>query len=149
MLHTQTQLQEANSIIQKAKIDIEELLGEKVDVIYSVLGSKDNRINIITPEDIMKVVAKVIGITVSDITRKDRSNIKFIYSRYITASLCRTMTSLTVKVIGLKMNRDHTSVLNQSSQLILQYDKDNMLKTYYDKSKFEILKLTSNKKAPN
>ena len=142
-------------IASNVSSNIRELEGALTKVIaYSKLSSSEITIsfaenvlkdmlsdssNSITPDLIIKVVAEYFFVSISDLLSSKRSQ-DIVYPRQIVMYLCRTMTDVSLGVIGKKLGkRDHTTVMHGYDKIQKLIDTDPKVKKDVEELKKKIL----------
>ena len=131
-------------IAENVSSNIRELEGALTKVIaYSKLSSSeitlpfaqnvlkdmlDDSHNNITPDYIIKIVAEYFFIPISDLLSSKRSQ-EIVYPRQIAMYLCRTLTDVSLGVIGKKLGKkDHSTVLHGYEKIQSLIDSDPSVK---------------------
>jgi chromosomal replication initiator protein len=102
-------------------IALANLKQEKIDIALAAEALKDiispNEKREITPELITEIVAEHFNITVNDLRSKNRSA-EIALPRQIAMYLCRTMTDIPLKSIGIILGgRDHSTVKHGANKI--------------------------------
>lgn len=112
-------------------IALANLKQEKIDITLAAEALKDiispNEKREITPELIIEIVAEHFNITVNDLRSKNRSA-EIALPRQIAMYLCRTMTDIPLKSIGLFLGgRDHSTIKHGANKISEDLKKDPQL----------------------
>lgn len=92
----------------------------------------------ITPDLIIKVVAEYFFVSVSDLLSTKRSQ-EIVYPRQVVMYLCRTLTDVSLGVIGKKLGkRDHSTVLHGYEKIQKLVDKNPEVKNDIEELKKKI-----------
>lgn len=95
--------------------------------------------NSITPDLIIKVVAEYFFVSISDLLSSKRSQ-EIVYPRQIVMYLCRTLTDVSLGVIGKKLGKkDHTTVLHGYEKIQRLIDTDPSVKKDVEELKKRIV----------
>lgn len=118
------------------------LSSSKIDVPFAETVLKDmisDTSQKITPDLIIKVVAEYFFVPISDLLSSKRSQ-EIVYPRQIVMYLCRTLTDVSLGVIGKKLgNRDHTTVLHGYEKIQRLIDTDPSVKKDVEELKKKLI----------
>ena len=118
------------------------LSSSKIDVPFAETVLKDmisDTSQKITPDLIIKVVAEYFFVPISDLLSSKRSQ-EIVYPRQIVMYLCRTLTDVSLGVIGKKLgNRDHTTVLHGYEKIQRLIDTDPSVKKDVEELKKKLM----------
>ena len=99
----------------------------------------DDNSQSITPDLIIKVVAEYFFVSISDLLSSKRSQ-EIVYPRQIVMYLCRTLTDVSLSVIGKKLgNKDHTTVMHGYEKIQRLIETDPSIKKDVEELKKKIL----------
>ena len=109
----------AYSNLEKKEINVS--LAE--EVLHDILLPDEKRE--VTPELIIQTVAEHYGITMNDIAGNKRNN-EIVIPRQIAMYLCRKMTDVSLKNIGMLLGkRDHTTIINGEKKIEAELKANN------------------------
>jgi len=92
-------------------------------VVLRVIGN-GKKLSITNPVEIMNLISKVSGITLEELTGKDRYA-RLITPRHVAMYLIRNICNETLLDIGKLFNRDHTTVIASLTHVQDMIDTDN------------------------
>ena len=105
-------------------------------VLKDMLGDSSQSI---TPDLIIKATAEYFFVSISDLLSSKRSQ-EIVYPRQIVMYLCRTLTDVSLSVIGKKLgNKDHTTVMYGYEKIQRMIETDPSVKKDVEELKKKIL----------